>query len=265
MRAAFLALLLVNLMYLAWAVWIDVPALPPDTIAALPRLQLVAELSLNGPSAARPVSTPALAASTIIPQSEATAARCVSVGPFNNDAEVARASALLRSQQIQPRERVVQSPPVLWYWVYLHDPGSAAGTKQVLQRLKLAGIQGAASVAMAGEQRLSLGMFQDPMLALHQQQLARKKGFQPVLTERLVSKPAYWLDVWVVGGTDTPPLEALKAEAGTAVTLQSCPPGEAPAGQPNTPQAVSPGLPAPEATVTAAPASPAAPATTASP
>ena len=260
MRAAFLALLLVNLMYLAWAVWIDVPALPPDTTAVLPRLRLVTEPSLGNPPAARRISAPDLTASTIAPPSEiTTAAQCVSVGPFNNDADVARASAFLRSQQLQPRERVVQSPPVRWYWVYLHDPGSAAGMKQVLQRLKRAGIQGAAPIAMAGEQRLSLGMFQDPKLARQQQRLAREKGFQPVLTERLVSKPAYWLDVWVVGATNGPPLEALKAEAGTPIAWQSCPPGETPAGQPDTPQAVSPGLPAPEATATAAPSSPAAP------
>ena len=261
MRAAFLALLLVNLMYLAWAVWVDAPALPPDTSAVLPRLRLVAEPSLGSPPAARPPSTPDLAASPIAPPSAvAPAAQCVSVGPFNNDADVARAAALLSAQQLQPRERVVQSPPVRWYWVYLHQPGSAAGTKQVLQRLKRAGIQGAAPMAMAGEQRLSLGMFQDPKLARQQQRLARAKGFQPVLTERLVSKPAYWLDVWVVGGTDGPPLAALKAEAGTPIAWQSCPPGETPAVQPNTPQAVSPGLPAPEPTVTAAPSSPAAPA-----
>ena len=261
MRAAFLALLLVNLMYLAWAVWIDVPALPPDTIAILPRLQLVAAPSPGGAPTTRPVSTPDRAASPIVPPSEVTsAAQCVSVGPFDNDSDVARASALLRSQQLQPRERVVQSPPVRWYWVYLRDPGSASGTKQVLQRLKHAGIQGAAPMAMAGEQRLSLGMFQDPKLARQQQRLAREKGFQPVLTERLVSKPAYWLDVWVVGGTNGPPLEALKAEAGTPIAWQSCPPGETPAVQPNTPQAVSPGLPAPEPTVTAVPSSPAAPA-----
>lgn len=251
MRTAFLALLLVNLMYLAWAEWIDVPVLPPNAIAGLPRLRLAREASRSGPAAQA-------AASGVTDAPGTTAAQCISIGPFDNDTDVARATSLLVSQGLPPRQRVAQSPPVRWYWVYLHNPGGAAQIQQLLRHLTKAGIQGAAPLAMGSALRISLGLFQDEQLAQQQRQLAQQKGFQPVLTERLISQPVYWLDLWVTGGTDSAPLQALKAEAGTPIGIQACPSGETstmPAA-PSAPQAVSPGIPAPEATATAAPASP---------
>lgn len=262
MRVAFLALLLVNAMFLAWAEWIDVPVLPPNAIAGLPRLRLVpaprtgfAAADLRGASAADgpPGQTDA--------GGQGSSAQCISVGPFSTDAAATHASTLLMSQGLPAHRRIAQSQPVQWYWVSVPAPASPAQVTGLLAQLKKAGIEGAEPMAMGGEQRVSLGMFQDQKLAARQQQLAQQKGFEPQLTaEQLVPPPDYWLDLWVSGGTDTPPLQALKAEVGTPISIQACPPaGSASPSAPPASQAVSPGIPAPAATVTASPGGSGAP------
>ncbi len=258
MRATFLALLLVNLMYLAWAEWIDVPVPPPNAIANLPRLRLASAPSAGDPAAqAPPQASPASTSGS--GSQGSSAAQCISIGPFNSGGDASRASTLLMSEGLPARERVAKGQPVQWYWVSVPAPASASEIKGLLAQLKGDGIEGAEPMTMSGEQRISLGMFQDQQLALRQQQLAAQKGFQAQLTaEQLVPPPVYWLDLWVTGGTDTPPLEAVKAEAGTPIGIQACPPNPASEAPPAGSLPVSPGIPAPDATVTAVPPSPAA-------
>ena len=274
MRAAFLALLLVNLMFLAWAEWIDVPVSQPNAIAGLPRLRLAAHARSSGAdSAAAPASGVSVAASDAEPGAEAAgnsaasaqpiaapqaagapfAAQCVSVGPFDSAADAAQALKQLSGQSLSPRQRIAQSQPTRWYWVYLPSPGSASRANQVLQRLRADGIDGAQPTSADGKQPISLGMFQDPQLAARQQQLVQRKGFHPVLADRLVSQPVYWLDLWVPGGAQALPLEALKTGAGSDIGTEPCPAGEIPPWR--APQEASPGLPAPRASVSAAPPS----------
>ncbi len=275
MRTAFLALLLVNLMFLAWAEWIDVRVSPPNAIAGLPRLRLAEHAR---PSDAASSSTPASGVSaatgdgepgaegagdgpasarlTEAPQavSAALAAQCVSVGPFDSTTDATQALQQLGGQSLSPRQRVAQSRPTRWYWVYLPSPGSASRANQLLQRLRADGIDGAQPMSANGKRPISLGMFQDPQLAARQQQLAQHKGFHPVLADRLVSQPVYWLDLWVPGGAQALPLEALKTGAGSNIGTEPCPAGETPPWR--VPQEASPGLPAPRASVSAAPPSP---------
>jgi hypothetical protein len=56
-RNAFIALLVVNLVYFAWAQWVDEPRTPPvnEALAKLPRLKLISEL----PADQRPAAPPA--------------------------------------------------------------------------------------------------------------------------------------------------------------------------------------------------------------
>ncbi len=275
MRTAFLALLLVNLMFLGWSEWINVPVLPPNAIAGLPRLRLAAEArpstensfavpapdaSAGASDAGQAVKAPeGGAASAQLPAappsaSTAFAAQCVSIGPFDSATGATRALKRLAGQNFSPRQRVTQSKPARWYWVYLPGPGSPSRLSQVLQQLRADGIEGAQPMSADGKQPISLGMFEDRQLAVRQQELARRKTFHPVLADRLVSQPMYWLDLWVPGGVQALPPAALKTGAGRAVGTQSCPAGEKPPW--SVPQAASPGLPAPRATASTAPPGP---------
>lgn len=276
MRTAFLALLLVNLMFLAWTEWIDVPVSPPNAIADLPRLRLVAHARSSGAdSSAAPASDASTAASDVGQGTEAAgvraasaqltaapqvagaafAAQCVAVGPFDSSADASQALKRLGGQDLSPRQRVAQGRPTRWYWVYLPSPGGASRVSQVLQQLRAGGIDGVQPISAGGKQVISLGLFQDLQLATRRQRLAQRNGFHPVLADRLVSKPAYWLDLWVPGGAQALPLDVLKAGVGSAIGSQPCPAGgDTPPWR--APQEASPGLPAPRASVSAAPPSP---------
>ena len=276
MRAAFLALLLVNMMFLAWAEWIDVPVLPPNAIAGLPRLRLASDAGPSGADAAAPSNASAAANAaeqgagngSTVPGDGASsaqltgssqsagaslAAQCVSVGPFASAAAATQASKQLGGQDLSPRQRVAQSRPARWYWVYLPGPDSASRVKQVLRTLNADRIAGAQPMSADGKQPISLGMFQNEKLAARRLRLARGKGFHPVLAQRLVSEPVYWLDLWVPGGAQALPLGALKTGT-AAVGTQRCPAGETAPW--SAPQAASPGLPAPQASVKGGPAGP---------
>ena len=60
MRNAFIALLVVNLMYFAWAQWVDEPRTPPvnEALAKLPRLKLISELPADQRPAAPTSAAP---------------------------------------------------------------------------------------------------------------------------------------------------------------------------------------------------------------
>lgn len=260
MRTAFFALLLANVLFLAWAEWVDVPVPSSDPIAALPRLQIVnasagaASAGASSLSAALAAPPPAGVAETVQPP----APQCVSIGPFDQHADATQAETLLRAQQLSPQERMTSEQPVRWYWVYLPDLTGNGQVQQVLARLKRNHIDGAEPMPTAdGNPAISLGMFHDQQLAERQEQLARDKGYRVALAERLVSQPAYWLDLWITGGPAALPMPALQAKVGAPVGTQSCPSGTAPPAPANATGPVSPGIPAPADRTTAAPSPPA--------
>src|ERR671925_417059 len=122
MRRAFFALLLWNLGYFAWSHWIDTPPPPPvnESIARLPRLKLASE---QPPAPPRGVSPRA----------------CLSVGPFGDVDNAARAAAALRGKGFDPRQRAEAGEGSLEYAVSVGGMKSDAEAQQVLQNLRRKG------------------------------------------------------------------------------------------------------------------------------
>src|ERR1700733_4489341 len=128
-RIAVFMLLFVNLAYLAWEHWIDVPVEPAvnQMDVHLPRLVLASEVP------ARPVALPPPVAALTAPPSQAStptatpdAKRCVSVGPFNDPAQETRAASLLQERGFTPQQRAEEGDVRDGYWVYLGGLKSAA-------------------------------------------------------------------------------------------------------------------------------------------
>lgn len=226
MRVLFLALLLANLLYMGWAQWIDVPGPPPaSSIAGLPRLTLVKEL----PADKRVALARKMALAAAPPQ-------CVSVGPFDDAAVVARAAALLEAKSFQPQQRAAESAAIRRFWVYLDGFASDAAVTRVLHKLERAGIDDAEAMPPeAGGRRISLGLFTDHDRADRRAKLVRAMGLKPAITERMLPGTVYWLDLTVRNGAAPVPLEdvaALEPAGGSApISVQSCPTGAAPATQ----------------------------------
>lgn len=236
MRPTVLALLLANLLYAGWAVWIDVP-LPPaqSSIAGLPSLTLAREL----PPAKRAALASRMALATPVQQ-------CVSVGPFDDPAIAAKAATVLRAKSFVPQQRTAESSTVRRFWVYLDGFRSDATEMRVLHRLEHAGIDDAEAMpAAAGGLRVSLGLFTDRNRAASRVKVVQAMGFHPLMTARMLPGTVYWLDLTLPTGSAPVPLKDvsdLEPNGGTApISVQPCssaPPPAAPS-----PQTASPASP----------------------
>ncbi len=217
MRNAFLALVLVNVAYFAWARWIDVPQPPPvnDAITRLPKLKLAEEL----PSAQQPQ-----------PGAEKTAlegAVCLSVGPFADLDNSARAAALLKEKGFATRQRAEQGQTTEGYWVYVGGMRTQTDTDRALVSLEHSGIKDAVvmpETADAGR-RISLGLYTDRGRADKRAQLVlRDTGLKAEVAERKLPGAQYWVDLTPPQGVNTVPLQGLFAQGvSTRIAVQPCP------------------------------------------
>lgn len=248
MRIAFYALLLVNLLYAAWAEWVDVPTPPaPSSIAKLPPLKLLSDVP--------PASRSALTTKTI-PNSPV----CASIGPFDDPAITAKAANLLLGKGFAPQQRVTEAPAVRRLWVYLDQFRSDATEMRVLHRLEGAGIDDAEAMPVAtGGRRVSLGLFTDNAKAQSRIEAVQKMGFHPLTAERVLPGTVYWLDLTLPNSSTPVPLKDvsdLQPGATSPISVQPCgstPPQATPSPQNPAPasSSVTPPKPVPK---TAAPA-----------
>lgn len=240
MPRAFFTLLLFNLAYFAWAHWIDKPPPPPvnESFARLPRLKLASEQPPEPPHGRGPDKT----ALNLSPAAAGAPPACLSVGPFADVDNAARAAASLREKGFDPRQRAEPGETSLQYAVYVGGMKSDAEAQSMLQNLKRKGF-GDALLSVDGAEagrRVSLGQFGERARADERAQAVRLQGFKAEVAERRLSATVYWLDFIPPAGVGSVPLEGLSAEGvGSRVGVQPCPsavPREAvPGGQLLTP------------------------------
>ena len=268
MRAVFLILVAANLLFLAWARWIDSPrdAASQDSLARLPRLQLVTEPAPGrkptsfGSPLTDPVGAMARKASLRIPETTET---CTSVGPFNDIASVARAAGLLTQRGFSLRQRAEEGETIEGYWVFVGGMQSDDEVQRVVARLEKSGFTDAHIMkTFSTNRRVSVGMFTTRARAENRAEAVRNMGLQPEIGERRFPGTVYWVDVALKPGRGSKqlPPEYSFADVGHAkVQMQPCPHGAQP-GEPDAP-AVSPGnegdgiaWPLPRTAVASAPA-----------
>jgi hypothetical protein len=226
-RLAFFALLFGNLAYFAWAHWIDAPRPPPvnEAIAHLPRLKLVDEL----PPAERPPPH------TTQKTSLNPTAACLSVGPFGDLANSARAAELLKAKGFEPRQRTEQGQVTESYWVYVTDL-SQADADRALVALERSGIRDALVMPDNGEagRRLSLGLYSERLRAERRAEAVREAGLKAEIAQRKLAGTLYFIDLTPPPGIDSVPLQELFAAGiSSRVAVQPCPvPEPAPAAAP---------------------------------
>jgi hypothetical protein len=186
-RLVFLTLVVLNLGFLAWSRWIDVPvtaavrAKPGET---LPTLQLVS-------AAPAPAPGPAPIPATKPPAS----IRCRSIGPFDDTAVATAASERLRAHGWQPRERDAEGQVLDGYWVYLSDLKDPAALRSALARLSAAGIHDATAVNVPPQtDRVSVGFFADQAHAVRRAEQVRALGFKPTLDVHQRTANQHWVD-----------------------------------------------------------------------
>lgn len=199
MRALFLTLVLVNLLFFGWSHWIDKPAAGRSARSSATSLQLLAAApSAAATSAATAATT---TAATGAAGGAATGARCASFGPLTDPAAATVVSTALRARNFTPRERSVQGEVADGYWVYIDNLRDPAVRARALKRLTGAGVRDAAALASSGQ--VSVGLFNEQAGANLRAAAVRSAGLEPVIEARSHPAKEYWFDVQLPN--DVPP------------------------------------------------------------
>lgn len=226
MRNLFLLLVLANLGFAAWYLWIVEPVtdVGATQVPDVPSISLVSELE---ESAYEPTSVgarvPPAEASEETPAAEPVlpVARCVGVGPFSEFGRFVQALARLRSAGYTPTQRSEDGDVWLGHWVYLGDittQGQAAGVIRTLAEHGI--VDTAFDPAGAWGDVLSLGVFRELSRAeaVSDRVQALGLGFEPAITDRTRPGTLYWADLTLETGED-PDLEPLQ-RAGRIIRLE---------------------------------------------
>jgi hypothetical protein len=213
-RLAFALLLFANVAWYGWTHWIAEPDEPAATAPAAAGEGLVLAREAS-PSAAP--ARPAQGSS-----------HCLSLGPFTDLTDAARAATLLRENRLDPRQRAGEG--VVWkgYWVTLEGVPDRTAANDVIARLRRAGV--ADAYAMPGDGRnvtISLGLFSERQRALRRLDDAKAAGLSPRIVDRERTGTVYWIDVDVVPPAELPDAARLEGEAGRILRLEisPCPSG----------------------------------------
>ena len=235
LKSIVVCLVLANVGYFLWARGIgkrEVPApAPPQSV---PSLTLASE-SAEAVHAAGTNASGAPAGGSDRPEAPhadegagllANVARCISVGPFRDVSEAARAATTLRGGGYDPRQRVADGEVWAGVWVYLPLPSSRAAGDQMLAALKAGGIDDALEMPGPNDGSvISLGLYGEPKRAQARVAQAQALGFNPGIADRKRTGNVYWIDI------DLKPTDSLlnpadlQGEAGRIVRLEvkACP------------------------------------------
>jgi hypothetical protein len=241
-----MTLLVANLLFLAWAKWIDSPrdAGAQDALSHLPRLQLVGENPGSKPAAAN-VPPPAAVAEQVVlqvpqglpgrrglPVPEATQT-CKSVGPFNDIAHAARAAGLIAQRGFHLQQRAEEGETIEGYWVFVGGMKSDEDVGEVVARLEKNGVSDAHVMRnFSTNRRISVGMFSTRERADRRAAAIKAMGLSPEVGERKFPGTVYWVDVALASGTHLPPDYSFADIGSGNIVTQPCPPPVRPVAPP---------------------------------
>jgi hypothetical protein len=125
-----------------------------------------------------------------------TPRRCVSVGPFREVSEAARAAGALRGSGYDPRQRMADGEVWAGVWVYLPLPAAPDAATQVLEKLKSGGIDDALEMPGPNDTSvISLGLFSEPKRAQARVAQAQALALNPAVADRKRNGNVYWIDI----------------------------------------------------------------------
>jgi hypothetical protein len=229
MKSIVLCLALANVVYFLWergiATSTELQPVPSAATLKLASENSVAPAgeSVPAPSLAPPLEEGANGSNAAL---LTNVKRCISVGPFRDVSEAARAASTLRSGGYDPRQRVAEGEVWAGVWVYLPLPASKAAADQILEKLKAGGIDDALQMPGPNDTSvISLGLFSETKRAQARVAQAQALQINPAIADRKRNGNVYWIDI------DLKPTDSLlnpsdlQGEAGRIVRLEvkACP------------------------------------------
>jgi hypothetical protein len=219
-RASFLILLLGNILFLAWSLWVapqassDLAPAPPGDPHSM-RLVREAPRAAVGAAAAGPVRS-----------ARAATATCVSFGPFADDASLAAVSQRLEGLGYAARRRTAADEITAAQWVSVADLATPEDAANALNALRRGGLADAYVVtdSAPGTTTISVGVFKDPAGAAEAADAVRRAGLQPRVTERMRTADVTWLDVDRQANGGLPDIADVRGgQESPALEMRACP------------------------------------------
>jgi cell division protein FtsN len=177
MRNLFLALILANLLFLAWHVWID------PTQPALPVTE-PGELALFGPASGQ---TPA---GSSVSQGVGT---CLQMGPLPSIAAAQQVRQRLVARGIDAMPVARESEQWLGHWVQIEGFSSVSEAETAQQQLIGGGLVDAYLMQEGTEAVISLGVFRERTRADRLAEKAQTLGFEVRIRDRYRPTAEQWL------------------------------------------------------------------------
>jgi hypothetical protein len=178
------------------------------------------------------------------------AARCVSIGPFDDQAGASHGASQLREKGLVPRQRVEKGEVSKGFWVYIGGLKTDAEVAQVLRTLEQSHVDDAQVMPDAGDARkVSVGLFSERERADRRADSIQKLGLQPEVAERKLPATVFWMDVDLAPGIAAPAAEDAVPASGSAgaiasggshVSVVPCPPEPSPPDAAPTPDTSAP-------------------------
>lgn len=183
MRKVFLALLLANVLMLAWQFWVD----PAPSASVLPGTDdLVAFPSGSKPNLAWPGT-----GRTGAPL--APSGTCLRVGPLATAEAAQQAEELLAARGIDAVPFARDAQVWLGHWVQIAGFASVPAAETARQRLSAGGLPDAYLMQDGAQPMISLGVFRDRSGADRVATTARTLGFEVTLRDRFRPAVEQWL------------------------------------------------------------------------
>jgi hypothetical protein len=187
MRNLFLGLLLANLLFLAWQVWVD-PSAPVPAPAGDDSLDLYAGPAGRPAGRAPAVPGPEPAAPAPLPSGA-----CLRVGPLD-DAVAAQQAARALVDRGFAAEPIARDLPVwLGHWVQVAGFESTASAEAARQRLAAGGLPDALLMQDGSRPLISLGVFRDRDGADRVAAAAAALGFAATVRDRFRPGVEHWV------------------------------------------------------------------------
>lgn len=208
-RALCVALLLANLGYFAWHAWI----VPPQAASPQPARSAAPLLLAREAPAPAPVVPPAVIDG---------ASKCLSIGPFVDIAEAAKAGSALRANGYAPRQRALEGTVWAGYWVALEQVPSVKDADAIVMRLRKSGIADSYIMPAAASTgvTISLGLFTERHRALTRIDEVKALGLDPRLNARQRTGTVYWIDLDGEGDPGRLDLARLEGDTGRILRLE---------------------------------------------
>ena len=216
MRALCLALLLTNILVLAWSLWIAPAKSSSGALAPA-----------ADPASIRRVGEAPSDSANKTAGSRATAAPCVSVGPFIDSAPLQRVAGRLEKLGYTAHSRVSTESVRIGQWVSVPDLATPEDATNAISALRTVSITDAYVAPDSGPGIVvSVGVFNESERAEEAAAMVRRAGLTPRITDRTRTEQVTWLDVDRAANAGLPELSDLAdaaVSASPALEMRACP------------------------------------------